>query len=309
MYDIRFPNLGIILKNVPDGFNLFGIEVKLYGLMIAIGFLAAYFIATREAKRTGQDDDTYVDFMLWMIIPAIVGARLYYIIFSWDEYVQPGKGLGEILLDMINIRQGGLAIYGGLIAGVIVAIIFCKKKKVSLLLMADTATMAVLAGQILGRFGNFFNREAFGDYTDSLFAMGIPTSYYTEQGSLGGLVNVGVINEAMINNSVQIDGVAWITVHPTFLYEALWNLGVLLLIFFYRKHKKFDGELGLLYVWGYGLGRVWIEALRSDSLMIPGIGMKVSQLVAAVCVLVASVILVKKRMDYVKTITDERQKA
>ncbi len=309
MYDIRFPNLGIILKNVPDSFSLFGVEIKLYGLMIAIGFLTAYFIATREAKRTGQDDEIYVDFILWMVIPAIIGARLYYIIFSWDEYVQPGKGFGEILLDMINVRQGGLAIYGGLIAGVIVAIIFCKKKKVSLLLMADTAAMAVLAGQIIGRFGNFFNREAFGDYTDSLFAMGIPTSYYSEQGSLRGLMNAGVINEAMINNSVQIDGVAWITVHPTFLYEALWNLGVLLLIFFYRKHKKFNGELGLLYVWGYGLGRVWIEALRSDSLMVPGINMKVSQLIAAVCVLVASVILVKKRMDYVKEIADKEQDA
>ncbi len=309
MYDIRFPNLGILLKNVPDGFNIFGVEVKLYGLMIAIGFLSAYLIATKEAKRTGQDEDTYIDFILWMIIPAIIGARLYYIIFSWDEYVQPGKKLGQILLDMVNIRQGGLGIYGGLIAGVLVAVIYCKKKKVNILLMADTAAMAVLSGQIIGRFGNFFNREAFGDYTDSIFAMGIPTSYYTEQGTLSGLVYSGVINENMINNSIQYDGVAWITVHPTFLYEALWNLGVLLLIFFYRKHKKFDGELGLLYVWGYGLGRVWIEALRSDSLMIPGIDMKVSQLIAAICVLVASVILVKKRMDYVKDMTEKEQKA
>lgn len=305
MGDIRFPGLGIYLKDVPESFSLFGLEIKLYGFMIAIGFILAYIIATREAKRTGQDDELYVDFMLWMIIPAILGARIYYVIFSLDSYIEPGKGLGKTILDMINIRQGGLAIYGGIIAAVIVAIVFCRKKKANIKLMADTATMALLTGQIIGRFGNFFNREAFGDYTNSLFRMCIPVSYFKGNGSLNGLVESGVINETMINNVVEIESAAWISVHPTFLYEALWNLGVLLLIFFYRKHKKFDGELALLYVWGYGLGRVWIEALRSDSLMVPGLNMKVSQLLAAVCVIVASIILVKKRFDYVKEMSNE----
>ncbi len=306
MYDIKFPGLGINLNDVPESFNLFGVEVKMYGFMIAIGFILAYLIVTREAKRTGQNDELYVDFMLWMIIPAKLGARLYYVLFSLDSYIESGKGFWQTFLDIINIRQGGLAIYGGIIAGVIVGIIFCKKRKVNIKLMADTATMALLTGQIIGRFGNFFNREAFGDYTDSIFRMNIPVSYFKGNGSLNGLISEGIINEAMINNVVQIDNVAWISVHPTFLYEALWNLGVLLVIFFYRKHKKFDGELALLYVWGYGLGRVWIEALRSDSLMIPGINMKVSQLVAAVCVLVASVIIVKKRFDYIKEMNSDK---
>ncbi|MBQ9935086.1 MAG: prolipoprotein diacylglyceryl transferase [Lachnospiraceae bacterium] len=307
MGDIRFPGLGIHLKDVPESFNLFGLEVKLYGFVIAIGFILAYIVATKEAKRTGQDDEIYVDFMLWMIIPAILGARLYYVLFSLDSYIEPGKGFWQTFKDIINIRQGGLAIYGGIIAAVIVAIIFCRKKKVSIKLMADTAAMPLLIGQIVGRFGNFFNREAFGDYTDSFFRMCLPVSYFNGNGSINGLREQGIINEAMVSNPVYFDNAAWISVHPTFLYEALWNLGLLLVIFFYRKNKKFDGELGLLYVWGYGLGRVWIEALRSDSLMVPGINMKVSQLVAAVCVLVASVIIVKKRFDCVKEMASEKE--
>lgn len=305
MYDIRFPGLGVVLRNVRDGFTIFGLDIKFYGIIIALGFLMAYFVVVKEAKRTGQDDELYLDFMLWLIIPSIVGARLFYVIFSWKDYFQPGRGVWETFLDIINIRNGGIAIYGGIIAGVIVAIIFARKKKISFLLMADTASMGLLIGQIMGRWGNFFNREAFGDYTNSVFAMCIPTDYYVDKGSLHGLVNTGIITEKMADNVVVYDAMNWISVHPTFLYESLWNLGLLIIIFIYRKHKKFEGELGLIYLWGYGLGRVWIEGLRSDSLMIPGLGMKVSQLIAAVCVLAASIILVKKRLDYAKEITTE----
>jgi phosphatidylglycerol:prolipoprotein diacylglycerol transferase len=159
--------------------------------------------------------------------------------------------------------------------------------------------MGLLVGQIMGRWGNFFNREAFGEYTDSAFAMCIPVDFFKGNGSLNSLVSSGVITQKMAENLVTYDGVSWISVHPTFLYESLWNLALLILILAYRKHKKFDGELGLMYIWGYGLGRVWIEGLRSDSLMLPFVNMKVSQLIAAVCVLTASVILVKKRLDYV----------
>ena len=160
--------------------------------------------------------------------------------------------------------------------------------------------MGILTGQILGRWGNFFNREAFGEYTDSLFAMCIPTGYFSGNGSLRGLTNSGVITQTMLENVKNIEGLEWISVHPTFLYESLWNLALLILIIVYRKHKKFDGELALMYAWGYGLGRVWIEALRSDSLMLPGNFMRVSQLVAAICVLVCSVIIVKKRLTLTK---------
>ena len=300
MYDIRFPGLGIDLHNVKDGFTIFGFEIKFYGVLIGIGFFLAYLFILKEAKRTGQNEELYLDFALWVIIPAIVGARLYYVIFSWKDYFQPGKGAWQTFLDAINTRNGGLAIYGGVIAGVIVAIVFSKKKKANFILMADTVCMGLLIGQILGRWGNFFNREAFGDYTDSLFRMQIPTDYFVQNGSLNGLVSAGIINQKMAENVVVHDAMTWISVHPTFLYESLWNLMVLIVILVYRKHKKFDGELFLLYLWGYGLGRVWIEGLRSDSLMLPFINMKVSQLLAAVCVLAASIILVKKRMDYIK---------
>ncbi len=113
MYDIRFPNLGIVLKNIKDGFTIFGFEIKFYGVIIALGFVLAFLVISKEAKRTGQSEDTYLDFMLWLIIPAILGARLYYIIFSWDSYFQKGKGFGKTLFDLIDIRSGGLAIYGG----------------------------------------------------------------------------------------------------------------------------------------------------------------------------------------------------
>ena len=300
MYDIRFPNLGIVLKNLKDGFTIFGFEIKFYGVIIALGFVLAFLVIGKEAKRTGQSEDTYLDFMLWLIIPAILGARLYYIIFSWDSYFQKGKGFGKTLFDLIDIRSGGLAIYGGVIAGVIVAIVFAKKRNMKFSVLADTVTMGLLIGQIMGRWGNFFNREAFGDYTNSLFAMAIPTDYYVGKGTLTGMVNSGIITSEMANHMQVYDGMQWITVHPTFLYESVWNLILLIVIIIYRKHKKFDGEIFLMYLWGYGLGRVWIEGLRSDSLMLPFINMKVSQLLAAICVLVCSVIIVKKRLEVVK---------
>lgn len=303
MYDIRFPNLGLVLHNIKDSISVFGFEIKFYGIIIAFGFLFAYFVISKEAKRTGQNDELYLDLILWLIVPAILGARIYYIVFSWSDYFQKGKGFGETLKDVINIRNGGLAIYGGVIAGVVVAVLFAKKKKVSFALLADTATMGLLVGQIMGRWGNFFNREAFGDYTDSLFAMSIPTDYFGS--SIGGLVRSGVITPEMAEHVSVYDGLQWITVHPTFLYESLWNLALLVVIIIYRKHKKFDGELGLMYLWGYGLGRVWIEGLRTDSLMLPFANMRVSQMLAAVCVLAASVILVKKRLDYAKALDSE----
>ncbi|MCM1171046.1 MAG: prolipoprotein diacylglyceryl transferase [Clostridium sp.] len=305
MYDIRFPGLGIVLKNIKDGFSIFGFEIKFYGVIIALGFLFAYILVSKEAKRTGQNDELYLDYVLWLIIPAILGARAYYIIFSWRDYFQAGKGFKNTLIDIINIRNGGLAIYGGVIAGVIVTIIFAKKKKVSFPLMADTISIGLLIGQIMGRWGNFLNREAFGEYTDSILAMQLPVNYFSENSNLNGLVSSGVITQKMAENVVTIDGMHWISVHPTFLYESLWNLALLVIIMLYRKYKKFDGELFLMYLWGYGLGRVWIEGLRTDSLMISGLNIRVSQLLAAICVLAASIILVKKRMDYAKVVADK----
>lgn len=286
--DVRFPNLGIVLKEVGDGISLGGFEIKYYGMIIATGFLLGLFFAMKEAKRTGQDPEMYLDFLLCMVIPAIVGARLYYVIFSWDYYK-------EDLMRIFRIREGGLAIYGGVIAGIIVLILFAKIRKQSFLKMTDTICMSLLIGQILGRWGNFFNREAFGGFTDGIFAMQIPVDYFRETGRIYEIAQTGLL-EKTTEAVIQGTSVTCIQVHPTFLYESLWNLGLLLIIFLYRKHKKFDGELFAMYLAGYGAGRFWIESLRVDQLQIGTTGLAVSQLLSgALAVAAVGTILYQRR--------------
>lgn len=286
--DIRFPNLGILLKNVGDGISLGGFEIKYYGMIIATGFLLGLFFAMKEAKRTGQDPELYLDFLLCMVIPAIVGARLYYVIFSWDYYK-------EDLMRIFRIREGGLAIYGGVIAGIIVLILFAKIRKQSFLKMTDTICMSLLIGQILGRWGNFFNREAFGSFTDGIFAMQIPVDYFRETGRIYEIAQTGLL-EKTTEAVIQGTSMTCIQVHPTFLYESLWNLALLLIIFLYRKHKKFDGELFAMYLTGYGAGRFWIESLRVDQLQIGTTGLAVSQLLSGtLAVLAFGTILYQRR--------------
>lgn len=297
MYEIRFPNLGIDLKNVIDGFSIGGFEIHFYGLIIALGFILAYMLVANEAKRTNQDPELYLDYLLFLVIPAILGARVYYVLFSLGDYIKEGQSLKDTILGMLNIRGGGLAIYGGVIAGIIVLLIFAKVRKVPVMLMLDTCSMGLLVGQILGRWGNFFNREAFGGYTDSLLAMAIPVEWFGGKNYLLSTVNSGVITQEMIDHVLVEGGKEFVQVHPTFLYESVWNLCLLLVIFLYRRHKKFDGEMFAMYIWGYGLGRVWIEGLRTDSLMIPGMDFKVSQLLAALCVVGASIYIVYKRIS------------
>lgn len=261
---INFPNLGIYLEHVGKNFSVFGFEIAFYGITMATGILVGYLIAAREAKRTGQNPEDYLDMLFFAVFFAIVGARLYYVIFSWDHYK-------DNLLSILNLRQGGLAIYGGIIGAFTTVYFFAKKKKLSFAQMLDTASPGLAAGQVIGRWGNFFNREAFGDYTDGLFAMQLPVS----------AVRSGEITEKMWDHMEVINGIEFIQVHPTFLYEGLWNVGVIIFLYLYRDHKKFKGELVLWYLVLYGVGRFWIEALRTDQLLIPGIGFPISQLLGA----------------------------
>ena len=288
MNGIYFPGTGINLGNVPTGINIFGFEIKFYGMLIALGFILAYLCSVREAKLSGQNEENYLDFLLVLVVPAILGARIYYIIFKLEDFVVPGQSFKDTVFEMINIRNGGLAIYGGLIAGVITLCIFAKKKGMSIPLFGDTIAMGILIGQILGRGGNFFNREVFGDYTNSFIRMGIPVGYYSDS-FMNYLKANGIVNETMLANQEMINGVSCITVHPTFLYESLWNLMILIIFFIYRKRKKFDGELAMLYLLGYGIGRFLIEGIRTDSLMIGPF--KVSQVVALSCVVVSIAVL------------------
>lgn len=278
---IRFPHLGIYLPNIGKTISVFGVDIAYYGITIAIAMIVGISIALHEAKRTGQNQDTYLDLLMLTMLTSVVGARIYYVIFSWSNYKD---NLGEIL----NIRNGGLAIYGGIIAGVITAFVYSKITKMKFLQIADTVCMGLAAGQIIGRWGNFFNREAFGEYTNNLLAMQLPVSAVREN----------EITSAMWNHVVTIGGVEYIQVHPTFLYEGLWNFMVLLFLFWFRKRKKFEGELFFCYLAGYGVGRFWIESLRTDQLLLPGIHVPVSQMLSAVLVIVSlSVIICKRRKN------------
>ena len=277
-YNINFPNLGIYLDHVGKSISIGNFSIAFYGMIIAAGMFLGLFAAMKRAKETGQDPNTYQDLFIFLIVFGVIGARLYYVIFAWDKYS------GD-LLSIFNLRQGGLAIYGGIIGGVITAVIFCRIKKKNLLQVLDTIVMSVLIGQILGRWGNFFNREAFGDYTNSIFAMQLPTS----------AVRSSEITSNMLKHLTTINGVEYIQVHPTFLYESLWNLGLLILIFLIRNKTKYHGELMLIYFLGYGIGRMWIESLRTDQLLIPGIEFPVSIALSAVLAAASATLLVLNR--------------
>ena len=272
--EINFPNLGIYLDHVGKNISIFGFSIAYYGIVIVTGMMIAIWIAQREAKRTGQNPEQYLDLAMIGIAAGILGARIYYVIFAWDYYK-------DDLLSIFNIRQGGLAIYGGIIGACIAVVIYSRKKKQNFSLLMDTASMSIVFGQIMGRWGNFFNREAFGDYTNNLFAMQLPVS----------AVRANEITQKMWDHVVTVNGVEYIQVHPTFLYESLWNVGVLLFLFWFRKRKKFNGEVFLMYLIGYGLGRIWIEGLRTDQLLLPVVGLPVSQRLSG-CLVVGCTILV-----------------
>ncbi|MBQ7446999.1 MAG: prolipoprotein diacylglyceryl transferase [Eubacterium sp.] len=262
-YNINFPHLHIYLDHVGKSIDIFGFSIAYYGIVIAIGMVLGTLLARAVAKRTGQDPDMYVSFAIMAIIISVICARLYYVVFSWDLYK-------DNLISILNIRQGGLAIYGGVIGGIISAIIFAAIKKVRLGTLLDTACLGLLVGQILGRWGNFFNREAFGGYTDSLFAMQLPVD---------AVRSVDITNELASHMQV-VDGISYIQVHPTFLYECVWNIVVLIILLARTKHKRFEGAIFFGYLVGYGLGRAWIEGLRTDQLLIPGTQFAVSQLLS-----------------------------
>lgn len=269
-YDLRFVHLGITIEHLQNHITIFGFSIAFYGIIIGIGMLLGITLAARDAERRGIGEDTIYDFALLGIVFGVIGARLYYVFFQWDNY----RGN---LLEILNLRAGGLAIYGGVIGGILSLMFYCKRKKQNFLNLADSLILGVLVGQILGRWGNFFNAEAFGRYTDSLFAMQLRRD----------IVNPIMIDSALLQHLVRVNGVDYIQVHPTFLYESVWNLCLLLFLLWYRPKKRFTGEIFFLYLGGYGLGRVWIEGLRTDSLLVPDTGIAVSQALAGLCVLVA----------------------
>lgn len=266
--DIAFPHLGIYLNNVPKSFSVFGFRIAFYGVIIGVGVLCGVLLAAHMAKKESMDPDMIWDFAIYAIIFSIIGARLYYVVFQWDMYKNN-------LLEVFNLRNGGLAIYGGVIAAFLTLYVYTRAKKQSFLQMVDVCVPGLILGQAIGRWGNFMNREVFGGYTDNPVAMRLP---------------IAAVRSRDITESVAAhiaEGANYIQVHPTFLYESLWNLLVLVLMLVYRRHKKFQGEIWLFYLGGYGLGRFWIEGIRTDQLYLTGTTIPVSQLLAAVCMGVA----------------------
>ena len=252
---ITFPNLGITVNPNPVAFTLFGKDIYWYGIIIAMGFLLAVCYMMYRAKSFGLTQDDVLDMVLWAVPIGVVCARLYYCIFYWELYADDP-------ISIVYIWEGGLAIYGGIIGGAITLLVVAKVKKIPPLVMLDVASMGVIIGQLVGRWGNFMNREAHGAVTDSFFKMGL-------QDASGAVTYY----------------------QPTFLYESVWNLIGFIGLHLFVKKRKFDGEVFLLYVAWYGLGRAWIEGLRTDSLYLFSTGIRISQLVAAVSFVTAAGIL------------------
>lgn len=253
---ISFPFLGLEM-NPPASINLFGREVYFYGIIIALGFILAMFYCAKNTKRFGLVEDDVYDLMIFLLPAVILGARLYYVAFSVEDYLSDP-------LSIFAVWEGGLAIYGGVIAGVITVCLVARHKKIPVGAMLDCAVYGLLIGQIIGRWGNFMNREAFGAETEIFCRMGLTAP----------------------------DGTT-IFVHPTFLYESLWNLVLFtaLVIFQRRGHRRYDGQCLLLYFFFYGLGRLWIEGLRTDSLYIGSTGIRVSQLLSLGLIIVSGLVM------------------
>ncbi len=272
MNNISFPRLGLSFDIDRVAFSFLGFDIYWYALCITLGIVLAYLYCSLSGKKQGLPSDIFVDVLLFGIPSGIIGARLYYVAFNLDYFL---KNPGEILA----IRNGGLAIYGAIIFSVIAVLIYLKVKKIDVLKVFDICVIGLLIGQTMGRWGNFFNQEAFGSNTELLWGMtGAKIKAY-----LSTLQKNGV--------NVNPD----IPVHPTFLYESIWNFIGIILLHYLSKKKKFDGQIFCLYIIWYGFGRMLIEGLRTDSLMF--LGLRVSQIVGLVSVFAGAIlyIVIKNR--------------
>ena len=259
---ISFPGLGISYLNPPAFFSVFGHRIYFYGVLFALGFTLGILYCARRSKDFGLTSDDFYDMVILLIPLSILCARIYYVLFRLDDFI------GRPLIAYFAVWEGGIAIYGGIIGGILAIWLVTRRKKLPFLAMLDLTVFGVLIGQIIGRWGNFMNREAFGGATDIFCRMRLtdPSGRFIE-------------------------------VHPTFLYESLWNLVLLIgLVIWQKKGKrKYDGQQALLYLFWYGLGRAWIEGLRTDSLYIGHTGIRVSQALSLVLVLFSLIVLLLER--------------
>ena len=271
---IRFPGLKLVLDYVPRSFEIFGFEITIYGILIAAGMLLGIFFAVLEARRNHEDADACLDLAIITLITGVIGARLFYVAFSWSLYKNdPGQ--------ILNVRSGGMMFYGALLGGVIGGVLYCHIRRKSFWQMADISCMGVLIGQIIGRWGNFFSRESFGEYTDNVLSMQLPLT----------AVRAGEVTSGMRDSLQNIDGVSYIQVQPAFLYESLWCLLLLLILMMHLRKKVFQGEIFLRYLAGYGLGRFVVQWFRTDKIFFPGTEIDVSLVISGILFIVCTVIV------------------
>lgn len=261
---IAFPGLGGFKITLKPAFQFFGLSIHWYGVIIALGIVLAYLFAVKKGKKRNISSDTLTDVLLYGLPSAVICARIYYVIFSWADY-------RDNVIDVFKIWEGGIAIYGAVIGACLSTLIYCRVKKVSIPKVFDVGAYGLLIGQVIGRWGNFVNAEAYGSETQTA------------------LLRMHLVDQG-------------ITVHPTFLYESLWNLILFFVINLFEKHQKFDGEVFLWYLSGYGLGRFFIEGLRSDSLWLGSV--RISQVLAAVCFVLGVLLIL-----YIRTSKKSAQQA
>lgn len=278
---VSFPNLGIDINVSRVAFKVFNTPIYWYGILIALAFMICVLWAMKDSPKYGLVSDTVIDLMLFAAPVAIICARLYYVVFSWEDYKYDLK-------QIFDIRQGGLAIYGGIIGAIVTAYFVARYKKIPTFKFFDVFIPYVALGQAIGRWGNFFNQEAFGTNTTLPWGMTSPAT-----------------RAYLANNAQSLKELNGITVypdlpvHPTFLYESLWDLIVFAILLKMRKKKKFDGEVFCLYFVTYSIGRAFIEGLRTDSLMIGHL--RVSQLLSVVLAIVFGIFIIYKRVKNVNS--------
>lgn len=294
---VRFPNLGFMFQYEDIAVSVFGWKITIYGLLIAAGMLLGILFITLQAKRQKQNPNLYLGAAVTAIVGGLIGARIYYIVFSWETFS------GESWKVLCDIRNGGMAIYGGILGGALIVALYCCICRISFGRIADSLSIGLLITQIIGVWGNFFNRSSFGEYTESLFAMRLPLES----------VQSSAVTEEMMDHLVEIGGIEYIQVHPLFFYESIWCILLLVVLLIYTSKKKFHGEIFLRYLAGYGLGKCVIEWLRTDRLTIPNTEIPISLIVSAVlfvfCGIMATVrrILWKQRAEIKRRKKDAKE--
>ena len=276
---IRFPGAGLVFPYIVKTIRIFRLDVSCYGILIAMGMVLAMAFVVLEARRSHENPNHYLDVILAGTVLGIAGARAYYIAFYWSLYKSDPRRV-------LDIRSGGLAFYGGLLGGILALLIVCAIcREASFWKMADTLSLGMLLGQCIGRWGDFFNRSSFGEYTEWPVAMQLPLS----------AVHSSEVTTLMRENLVQIEGASYVQVHPTFLYESIWCLLLLIILLFLRRRKLFDGEIFFRYLAGYGFGRAFIEFLRTDRMLIPGTDIPINMIVSGALFVIGTLVLFIRR--------------